>query len=146
MPLAFHPRPGSILLCDYTTGFIVPEMVKRRPVVVVSPRLRQRSGLCSVAPLSATPPHPVRRYHCELILPPLPKPWRSNRCWVKADMLATVSFQRLDRIRIAKDRWGQRAYYDHTLSVEEIVRVRACVLHGLGMGDLIRHLRQPKSK
>jgi mRNA interferase MazF len=31
MPLKFHPEPGTILICDYTTGFIAPEMVKRRP-------------------------------------------------------------------------------------------------------------------
>jgi hypothetical protein len=58
-------------------------------------------------------------------------------------MLATVSFQRLDRIRIAKDRKGRRIYYDHALSPEEIVRVRACILRGLGMGDLTRYLGQP---
>ena len=53
MPLRFHPRVGSILICDYSTGFVAPEMVKRRRVVVIS-RLRQRADLYTVVPLSTT--------------------------------------------------------------------------------------------
>ena len=36
MPITFHPSPGTVLICDFTTGFQPPEMVKRRHVVVVS--------------------------------------------------------------------------------------------------------------
>ena len=43
MALKFNPKPGMILLCDYS-GFKVPEMVKRRPAVVILPRHRS-SGL-----------------------------------------------------------------------------------------------------
>jgi hypothetical protein len=28
MPLTFHPKPGTIVICDYSTGFRPPEMVK----------------------------------------------------------------------------------------------------------------------
>jgi len=50
MSIPYHPEQGTILICDFK-GFIDPEMVKRRPVVVVSPRLRQRGKLCAVVPL-----------------------------------------------------------------------------------------------
>jgi uncharacterized protein YifN (PemK superfamily) len=43
--LKFHPEPGTILICDYSTGFKKPEMVKKRPVVTISPRLKRRDGL-----------------------------------------------------------------------------------------------------
>ena len=43
MALNFHPEPGMVLICDFTTGFRVPEIVKRRPVVVISPRRRRAS-------------------------------------------------------------------------------------------------------
>ena len=42
MPITFHPHPGTVLICDFFTGFQPPEMVKRRHVVVVSPRRRRR--------------------------------------------------------------------------------------------------------
>ncbi len=33
--LNFQPKPGSVVYCDYE-GFIEPEMVKKRPVIVIS--------------------------------------------------------------------------------------------------------------
>lgn len=59
MPLSYYPSPGEIVLCDYATGFIPPEMVKLRPVVIVSPRLRKRGDLVAVVPLSTTAPNPA---------------------------------------------------------------------------------------
>jgi len=40
LALQFSPAPGAIVICDYSTGFRPPEMVKVRPVVVISPRRR----------------------------------------------------------------------------------------------------------
>ena len=37
MPLKFSPYPGSILRCDFQ-GFKEPEMVKPRPVIIISTR------------------------------------------------------------------------------------------------------------
>ncbi|WP_198669160.1 type II toxin-antitoxin system PemK/MazF family toxin [Elioraea thermophila] len=56
MPILYPVAAGTILLCDDDTGFRPPEMVKRRPVVVVSPRLPHRDGLATVVPLSTTAP------------------------------------------------------------------------------------------
>ena len=38
MALKYPPRPGTLWMCDFDTGFKPPEMVKKRPVVVISPR------------------------------------------------------------------------------------------------------------
>jgi len=51
MALKYHPDPGDILICNFAVGFKEPEMVKSRPCVVLSPRLRRRSGLCTVVSL-----------------------------------------------------------------------------------------------
>lgn len=136
MPINFHPRPGQILICDYDTGFIVPEMVKRRPVVVISPRLRRRSDLCTVVPLSTTRPQIIESYHLELMLRPvLPRPWHSEVMWVKADMLATVSFKRLELIRGPKDFEGKRKYITGQLDDECLRKIRHCVLCAIGAAN-----------
>lgn len=133
MALKFHPKKGTILICDYSTGFVVPEMVKRRPVVVVSPRLRKRDDLCTVVPLSTTAPPEAMPYHCEIqMAAPLPAPFNSPRMWVKADMLATVGFHRLDLPRLPRVD-GKRQYLTVVLQDDDLARVMACVRQALGL-------------
>lgn len=135
MPLTFHPSPGLILVCDYTTGFILPEMVKRRPVIVISPRLRNRVNLCTVVPLSTSDPVRPQEYHCRIEMErPLPKPWDSKVVWVKADMIATVSFSRLELVRGPKDFEGKRKYIQANIGPENLLKIRKCVLSALGLG------------
>src|SRR5450755_1833167 len=82
--LKFHPEPGTILICDYSTGFRLPEMVKKRPVVTISPRLKRRDGLITVVPLSTSPPDPVFDHHCKISLKQaLPEPFDSAEMWVR---------------------------------------------------------------
>jgi hypothetical protein len=68
MPIQEHPATGTILICDFT-GMKEPEMVKRRPVVVISPKIAVRRGLCTVLGLSTVPP-----------------PWDDGPNWNKGDM------------------------------------------------------------
>ena len=111
MALRYPVSAGTILLCDYNTGFREPEMVKRRPVIVMTPRLPYRDGLCSVIPLSQSGPKRDIQYQCKIALTtPLPDPFPYSIFWAKADMLATVSFQRLDLFRTARDQTGKRKY------------------------------------
>ena len=139
MALGYHPRPGEILLCDYGSGFIVPEMVKRRPVVVVSPRLRRRANLVAVVPLSTTEPNPLEQHQCQIVLAqPLPQPFDEAMMWAKADMLATVSMARLDRFRLKVG--GQRQYRSGQVTPAQLTEIRRAILHGLGMGSLTLHL------
>jgi len=97
VPLSFHPGPGAIVICDFTTGFQPPEMVKMRPVVVISPRHRV-GQLATVVPLSSTPPVPAQPWHHQLAAGAYP-PARGPM-WAKCDMLATVGLIRLDRVRV----------------------------------------------
>jgi mRNA interferase MazF len=141
MPIKSHPALGTVLLCDFNTGFMPPEMVKRRPVVVISPRITARPGLATVVALSTTPPNEVMPYHCQIdIIPELPAPWSSESNWVKGDMVYSISLQRLDFFRIGKDKQGKRIYLTQPLSNENIKKIRACVLSGIGLAALTKHL------
>ena len=139
MALPYHPEMGTIVICDFR-GFIVPEMVKRRAAVVISPKIRDRAGLCTIVPLSMTEPHPVKEYHYKLVLDtPLPHPYASPFKWVKGDMLATVSFKRLD-LPCVKDSMGKRAYITIVIKESDLREIRKCVLHALSFSFLTKHL------
>lgn len=142
MPIKHHPGLGCIVTCDFDRGFKKPEMVKLRPVVIVSPQISWRPGLCTVVGLSTTPPDPARPYHCQLtISPALPEPWSSEEVWVKGDMVVAVGFHRLNLIRIGRDDETKvRRYRMNVLTNEQLKKVRACVLHSLGLFQLTKHL------
>jgi uncharacterized protein YifN (PemK superfamily) len=129
MPLTFHPDARTIVICDYSTGFQPPEMVKVRPVVVVSPR-RRGSQLVTAVPISSTAPSPIEPWHYEL--PAGAYPPAKGAAWVKADMIATVAVARLDRIRI-RERGGQRSYQVFHLGPVEMLAIRAAVKAALGL-------------
>ena len=140
MPLMYYPSAGEILLCDYTTGFIEPEMVKLRPVLVVSPRLRRRAELVAVIPLSTTAPNNVEPHHCELTLAqPLPPPFDTQTMWAKCDMLATIALARLDRFKAGR-REGKRIYLSGHVDRHQLAAVRRAILCGLGMSELTIHI------
>jgi uncharacterized protein YifN (PemK superfamily) len=98
MPITFHPRPGTVLICDFSTGFQPPEMVKRRHVVVVSPRRRHHSGLCLVVPFSTVAPEPLEAFHHLIPVGAYPFFHPRKDVWAKGDMLTCVAFRRLDRV------------------------------------------------
>ncbi len=134
MALSFHPEAGTILICDYDTGFVPPEMVKRRPVVVISPRFKHRTGLCSVVPLSTTNPVPPMPWHHRLAIePPLPRPFDSATAWAKCDHVATVSFARLHLIRMGRGADGRREYRIGQVSGDDLAAIRRCVAEALGI-------------
>ncbi|NIZ13490.1 type II toxin-antitoxin system PemK/MazF family toxin [Phaeobacter sp. HF9A] len=134
MAIKYDVSPRTILLCDYSKGgFRAPEMVKRRPVIAISPRLRHRSGLITVVPLSTTEPERVADYHCKITLAsPLPN-FTTTECWIKADMIATVSFERLDLFRTRRDQTGKRKYLTPRISEDDFDRVKACITAALGL-------------
>ena len=141
MPIREHPYVGTILICDFNAGFKEPEMVKRRPVVVISPKIAMRPGLCTVVALSMTAPAPKMSYHFQIdIDPPLPAPLSSTGVWVKGDMVNAVAFHRLDLIRESKDMQGRRKYRYEPLNDEIVKKIRESVLRGLGLATLTKHL------
>ncbi len=125
---------GTVLLCNYDLGgFRPPEMVKRRPAIVISPRLPFRDGLCTVVPISGDQPSHDVDYVVRLEFdPPLPDPFSYKVVWAKCDMLATVGFERLDLFRTERDQEGKRRFFSRKLSDSDFQRVKQGVLCALG--------------
>lgn len=87
-------KERSVIMCDFR-GYEEPEMVKKRPVVVIA-RNRHNGKLVTVVPLSST----------NLSFGGLPpqngeNPYRTSRTSMsgKCDMTATVGLARLDRYK-----------------------------------------------
>jgi len=55
-------------------------------------------------------------------------------------MLATVSYDRLSLISVGRDHEGKRRYLTPRLDEDELKKVRAAVLHALGMPGLALYL------
>lgn len=138
MAIQYPGSPGLILRCDYSRGgFQKPEMIKPRPAIIISPRLPHRDGLCTVVPISGSHSERELDYVVRLEFnPPLPNPFPYSVAWAKCDMLATVSFQRLDLFRTERDQTGKRKYLHPKLSAEDLLRVQMGVLSALGLGHL----------
>src|ERR1035437_6405283 len=101
MPITFVPSPGDVLMCDFSTGFMPPEMVKVRRVVVLSPRNRVRiPGTYIVVPISKTTPSPPEGCHCEFKARSYEFFHPVESVWAKADMVVSVAAHRLDRVRV----------------------------------------------
>lgn len=130
MTLLFRPKPGCVLYCDFK-GYIAPEMIKTRPVVVISPAHIARHDLVTVVPLSTTAPSPVEKYHYKLTGNPIPGS-SEPEVWAKCDMVATVSFERLDRVKV-----GRGSFQVGAVSMDQVKAIRCAVLPALGidLGD-----------
>jgi len=125
--LKFHPKAGAMLICDFR-GFIVPEIVKRRPVVVITPRLAHRDGLCTIVPLSTTAPRHPQPFHVRLSQNYMPGKEESPAPWAKCDLVCSVSMARLDRIKA-----GHRKFIAPAISAADLQAIRAGVFAALGL-------------
>ncbi|HHA2250168.1 TPA: type II toxin-antitoxin system PemK/MazF family toxin [Enterobacter ludwigii] len=119
-------------MCDFK-GMVVPEMVKVRPVIVVA-RNRLNSQLVTVVPVSTTAPMQIRDCHHELSVNPIPGS-EHIPCWVKCDMIMTVSLARMDRIKTRS--WEGRSYIVPMIDHAEFELIKRAILHGVGMQHLI---------
>lgn len=136
MTLPFHPHPATLLICDFDTGFRPPEIVKKRPVVVVSPRRRRGSGLCTVVPLSSTPPEVVEDFHHRMSMDSLVGKLRRKETWAKCDLLYTVSLERLDRVLVGKNQDGRRQYRAPRVTPDDFAAILQGVKAGLGLDGI----------
>ena len=121
-------------MCDFR-GYISPEIIKKRPVIVVTPRLPYRSHLCTVVPISRTPPDHPQPYHVRLSKNPHPNQSEDDPVWAKCDLIANVSLVRLDRFRV-----GPRKYYSPRIDADDLRAVRKGILNALGFPGLTRRL------
>lgn len=73
-------------------------------------------------------------YHAEIVLPfDLPRPFNAERQWIKGDMINSVSFDRLDLIRLGKAVSGRRLYLLEPISDDLMQTVQACVASALSL-------------
>lgn len=133
MAIPHHPNIGDILVCEFPACLHEPEMIKRRPVVVISRQLPGRPRLCTVVPLSTTPPNPVQRYHAEVATPGVPKPFDSPMKWVKGDLVYTLCIDRMSRFKVINKTTGERSYVTCRLSMDDLKIVKECVRNGLSL-------------
>lgn len=130
----WQPQPGQILICHFGLGFRPPEMVKTRPVMVISPKTRIWTKLCIVVPISSRAPDPAEHHHFKLPKGLLPDR-KYEEAWIKADTVMAVSCHRLDRLKIKP-----REYIVPLAPPDVLREVQKCVLHATGLQALTRHL------
>lgn len=128
--LRFHPHAGTILICDFR-GMVTPEITKKRPVIVVTPRLAHRDGLAMVVPLSTTAPNHPQPFHVRLTRNYHPNEPVGLPVWAKCDLICSVSFARLDRFEV-----GKRKFEAPRASQEDLDNVRKGILSALGFVNL----------
>ena len=131
MPLPYHPARGEVLICDFDTGFKPPEMVKKRPVVVVSTKESHGRKLCTVVPISTTESMKPSPWHHTLSHLTVPGWKATGPMWAKCDMIATVSFDRLNKPYMST-RSG-RSYSTVMLVGEDMLCINACLLSYLAL-------------
>lgn len=125
--LNFYPRAGQILVCRFD-GFREPEMVKTRPIIVVSPKLPYRSDIVCVVPISTTAPMHDLPFVVRLSKNYHPKEPDDLPCWAKCDMIMNIGRWRLNGFKI-----DRRKYATPQASAEDLQAVREGVLYGLGL-------------
>jgi len=137
MTLRYYPRNGEVLECDFK-GYIAPEMVKTRPVVIIGPRLRRRGDLVTIVPLSTSPIENPEPWQVQVTLEKkLPAPFDLMSAWAICDLVCSVSKERLDRFKPPRPRYGQRGkWYNSSISKDDLALVRNGVLAGLGFPPL----------
>lgn len=125
--LKIFPRAGQIYVCDFS-GFKEPEMVKKRPVIIISPRLAFRSEIAAIVPISLTAPRQELPFCYRLSKNYHPDEPDDLPCWAKADLVMNIGLYRLSPFKV-----GRRRYAYPTLSPEDLAGVRHAVLCGLGL-------------
>lgn len=126
MAIAFHPKAGTVLVCDFR-GYEAPEIIKVRPVVVISAGGFRRPGLVTVVPISARRPDPVQAIH--VALEPGAVPGIAGvELWAKCDLVAAVSHARLDRIRL-----GRGAFATGQVSPATLQAIRLATALSIGI-------------
>ncbi len=127
MGLNFYPRSGQIFVGDFT-DLKPPEINKKRPVIVISPKLPYRSELATIVPISTTAPRHSLPFVHKLAKNYTPWGIETDDCWAKCDLVMNISLRRMSAFKV-----DRRKYIYPTLSPEDLAAVRKAVLAGLGL-------------
>ena len=130
----FYLKEGQMAFCKFQ-GLQMPEMVKERPVIILTKPLPLRDReLYTVVPLSTTKPPKILDWHYKLDKQYLPttsffkdKNGEYNECWVKADMIYTLSIKRMWLIRMGKLPNGRDRYFYNVLPDEIMKYIKNAV-------------------
>lgn len=130
MSIPFQPAPGTILNCDFH-GYVVPEMVKHRQVVVLW-KHKHVAKLVYILPLSTTPPH-APDLAFKLARMPLPRPGQdpNTPVWIKCDMIYTISTDRLSMPVNRASRRQASAPININISTPDLMAIRVIVARAL---------------
>lgn len=139
MAITFHPKLGMVLVCDFS-GFRPPEIVKKRPVVVVGEEQEGREDTCLVVPLSTVVPVPRAAFHHDMSPASLPSRLRAQVSWAKCDMVTTVACSRLDRYMNGQDALGKRLYVAHYVTRADRAAILRGVLAALHLSSLAAYV------
>ena len=131
--ISWQPKAGHILICHFGLGFRPPEIIKTRPVLVISPKVTPWTKLSIVLPISSKAPDPVLAHHYRLPDGLVPG-GKHSESWIKGDMVMTVSCHRLDRIKS-----GFRTYHAPRVPYSVLREARRCILYATGMHSLTSH-------
>jgi uncharacterized protein YifN (PemK superfamily) len=125
--LSFVPAPGSIVICNFE-GYLLPEMVKKRRVVVVSPMRPFKyvtDATVIVVPLSEVEPQPLLPWHYGI---PAGRYAGLRMCWAKGDLVAHVGLMRMDRI------FHRGNWIIPVVNAGDLLAVRCAVASAVGVG------------
>lgn len=108
------------------------EMVKTRPVIVVSRDLPGRGKAVSVIPISMTEPAPIQRYHLEIDAACFPEVLRRKpgTRWAICDQVCTVSRDRLDQVQTGY-RAGRKTYWKGKVHIDTLLEIRLAIAYVL---------------
>lgn len=124
MSLKFCPTRGEVLMCDFGIGgFKAPEMVKTRPCIVVS--RAGASGLSTIVPLSGTVPSRIEDWHYLIPSGNLPGIWNEREMWAKCDVVSTVGWFRLQRLRHRKQ--GEWCHAATRIGTSHMAKIEDCL-------------------
>ena len=127
-----YPRSREVLRCDFK-GLNKPEMIKRRPVIVLS-YSPARPHLAIVVPLSTTPPNPPQPWHHQLTRA---SQWDHRERWVKGDMIYTMSLDRLDWWQVGRDSDGREIFLkNHQIDESDFSATKKAVLSALNITEI----------
>jgi uncharacterized protein YifN (PemK superfamily) len=118
-------------MCDFK-GFVEPEMVKVRPIMVVSPKLPYRSEIVAIVPISLSAPTHDLPYVVRLSKNYHPKEPDDLPCWAKCDLVLNIGLYRLDGFKLGRRKWATPQ-----ASPEDLRAVRIAVRYGLGLHNFV---------
>lgn len=79
-------------------------------------------------------------HYCLNLNPTLPPPYNSQEQWVKADMIATVSFSRLSLPFLGKGIDGKRQYIKRVIDKQDFKAIQKCILNAIGLDKLTSYI------